>query len=94
MSGRRHRFTRSTALFYRDQGIRCNAVAPGPVATNIQAPWRSELAGHVLAPILQATVPRIARPEEQAAAITWLASDDASDVNGVILACDGGWSAL
>jgi len=87
-------FTRSTALFYREQGIRCNAVAPGPVATNIEAPWRSELAGHVLAPILQATVPRIARAEEQAAAITWLASDDASDVNGVILACDGGWSAL
>lgn len=86
--------TRSTALFYRDQGIRCNAVAPGPVATNIQAPWRSELAGHVLAPIMQATVPPMARPEELAAAITWLASDDATDVNGVILPCDGGWSAL
>jgi len=86
--------TRSTALFYRDQGIRCNAVAPGPVATNIEAPWRSELAGHVLAPIMQATVPPIARPEELAAAITWLASDDAADVNGVILPCDGGWSAL
>lgn len=86
--------TRSTALFYRDQGIRCNAVAPGPVATNIEAPWRSELAGHVLAPIMQATVPPMAQPEEQAAAITWLASDDAGNVNGVILACDGGWSAL
>ena len=86
--------TRSTALFYREQGIRCNAVAPGPVATNIEAPWRSELAGHVLAPIMQATVPPMARPDEEAAAITWLASDDASNVNGVILACDGGWSAL
>ena len=86
--------TKSTAVFYRDQGIRCNAVAPGPVATNIEAPWRSELAGHVLAPIMQATIPPIARPEQLAAAITWLASDDASNVNGVILACDGGWSAL
>ena len=86
--------TRSTALFYQEQGIRCNAVAPGPVATNIEAPWRSELAGHVLAPIMQATVPPVARPDEEAAAITWLASDDASNVNGVILACDGGWSAL
>ena len=86
--------TRSTALFYRQRGIRCNAVAPGPVATNIEAPWRSELAGHVLAPIMQATVPPIAQPDEQAAAITWLACDDASNVNGVILACDGGWSAL
>ena len=86
--------TRSTALFYRDQGIRCNAVAPGPVATSIEAPWRSALAGHVLMPIMEATIPAIARPEQVAAAITWLASDDASDVNGVILPCDGGWSAL
>jgi NAD(P)-dependent dehydrogenase (short-subunit alcohol dehydrogenase family) len=86
--------TRSTALFYRPQGIRCNAVAPGPVATAIEAPWRSTLAGQVLGPIMQATIPPIAQPEELAAAITWLCSDDASNVNGVILACDGGWSAL
>jgi NAD(P)-dependent dehydrogenase (short-subunit alcohol dehydrogenase family) len=86
--------TRSTALFYRQQGIRCNAVAPGPVATSIEAPWRSTLAGQVLGPIMQATIPPIATPEELAAAITWLASDEASNVNGVIMACDGGWSAL
>jgi NAD(P)-dependent dehydrogenase (short-subunit alcohol dehydrogenase family) len=86
--------TKSTALFYREQGIRCNAVAPGPVATNIEAPWHSERALHVLAPIMQATVPPVARPEQLAAAITWLASDDASDVNGVILPVDGGWSAI
>jgi NAD(P)-dependent dehydrogenase (short-subunit alcohol dehydrogenase family) len=86
--------TRSTALFYRPQGIRCNAVAPGPVATAIEAPWRSTLAGQVLGPIMAATIPPIARPEELAATITWLASDDASNVNGAILACDGGWSAL
>jgi NAD(P)-dependent dehydrogenase (short-subunit alcohol dehydrogenase family) len=86
--------TRSTALFYRPQGIRCNAVAPGPVATAIEAPWRSTLAGQILGPIMQATIPPIAQPEELAAAITWLCSDDASNVNGVILACDGGWSAL
>jgi NAD(P)-dependent dehydrogenase (short-subunit alcohol dehydrogenase family) len=86
--------TRSTALFYRPQGIRCNAVAPGPVATSIEAPWRSTLAGQVLGPIMQATIPPIAAAEELAAAITWLASDDASNVNGAILACDGGWSAL
>jgi NAD(P)-dependent dehydrogenase (short-subunit alcohol dehydrogenase family) len=86
--------TRSTALFYRQQGIRCNAVAPGPVATSIEAPWLSTLAGQVLGPIMQATIPPIARPEELAAAIAWLASDEASNVNGVVLACDGGWSAL
>jgi NAD(P)-dependent dehydrogenase (short-subunit alcohol dehydrogenase family) len=86
--------TKSTALFYRAKGIRCNAVAPGPVATSIEAPWHSVLAGEILGPIMQATIPAIARPEELAAAITWLASDDASNVNGVVLASDGGWSAL
>ena len=86
--------TRSTALFYRPQGIRCNAVAPGPVATSIEAPWRSSLAGQILGPIMAATIPPIAQPEELAATITWLASDDASNVNGAVLACDGGWSAL
>lgn len=86
--------TKSTALFYRGKGVRCNAVAPGPVATNIEAPWRSELAGQVLGPIMQVTVPPIASAEQLAAAITWLASDDASDVNGVILPVDGGWSDI
>lgn len=86
--------TKSTALFYRAKGIRCNAVAPGPVATSIEAPWNSVLAGEILGPIMQTTIPAIARPEELAAAITWLASDDSSNVNGVILASDGGWSAL
>ena len=86
--------TKSTAVFYRQQGIRCNAVAPGPVATHNDSRIRSALAGSVLGPIMQATMPPMARPEEVAAAIAWLASDDARNVNGVILACDGGWSAL
>lgn len=87
-------FTRSTAVFYRPQGIRCNAVSPGPVATEIEAPFRSTLAVEVLGPIMAATVPPAATSEQLAAAITWVASDDASNVNGVILACDGGWSAV
>ena len=86
--------TRSTAFFYKNQGIRCNAVAPGGVATNIEAPFKSELAGQVLGPVLMATVTRTADAEELAAAITFLASEDASDVNGVILPVDGGWSAV
>jgi NAD(P)-dependent dehydrogenase (short-subunit alcohol dehydrogenase family) len=32
--------------------------------------------------------------EELAAVITWLLSDDSSNVNGVVLPSDGGWSAL
>lgn len=87
-------FTLSTAFFYTPKGIRCNAVAPGPVATNIEAPFRSEWAGQRLGPLLQTNIPPVAQPEQLAAAITWLLSEDASDVSGAILAVDGGWAAI
>jgi len=87
-------FTLSTAFFYTPKGVRCNAVAPGPVATNIEAPFRSALAQERLGPIMQATVPAIAQPPALAAAIAWLLSDEASDVSGAILPVDGGWTAI
>ena len=87
-------FTRSTAFFYTPKGVRCNAVAPGPVATSIEAPFRSEWAGQRLGPLFQTNIPRVARPEELAAAITWLLSDDASNVSGSILPVDGGWASI
>jgi NAD(P)-dependent dehydrogenase (short-subunit alcohol dehydrogenase family) len=87
-------FTRSTAFFYTPKGIRCNAVAPGPVATSIEAPFRSEWAGQRLGPFFQTNIPPVARPEELAAAITWLLSDDASNVSGSILSVDGGWASI
>ena len=86
--------TKSTAVCYKAQGIRANAVAPGPTATGIEAPFRSAHTGAIIGPLLQAVLPPIAQPEDLAATITWLASDDASNVNGVILASDGGWSAI
>ncbi len=86
--------TKSLAMFYKGKGIRANAVAPGAVATNIEAPFRSEFAQAVLGPVMQATIPGVATAEELAAAITWLLSDDASNMNGAIVPCDGGWSAI
>jgi NAD(P)-dependent dehydrogenase (short-subunit alcohol dehydrogenase family) len=86
--------TKSTAVFYKGDGIRANAVAPGPVATNIQAPFKSEHAARVLGPVMQATVPPVATADQLAATITWLLSDDASNVNGAVLPSDGGWSAI
>lgn len=87
-------YTKSVAVFYKGDGIRCNAVAPGAVATNIEAPFKSAHAGAVLGPIMQATIPGTATSEQLAATITYLLSDDASNVNGAILPCDGGWSAI
>ena len=87
-------FTRSTAFFYTPNGIRCNAVAPGGVATNIEAPFNSQFAGERLGPYLQVNVPPIASADELAAAITWLLSDDATNVSGAVLPSDGGWAAI
>jgi NAD(P)-dependent dehydrogenase (short-subunit alcohol dehydrogenase family) len=86
--------TKSTAVFYKADGIRANAVAPGPVATNIEAPFKSDHAAGVLGPIMQTTIPPVATADQLAGTITWLLSDDASNVNGVILPSDGGWSAI
>lgn len=87
-------FTRSVAVFYRGNGIRCNAVAPGAVMTNIEAPFHSEHAAAVLGPIMQTTIPAPATSDDLAATITYLLSDDAGNMNGAIVACDGGWSAI
>lgn len=87
-------FTKSVAFFHGPQGIRANAVAPGAVATNIEAPMGSEYAAGRVGPLLQVVVPPVAQPEQLAAAITWLLSDDSANVNGVLLPSDGGWSAI
>lgn len=86
--------TKSTAFFYAPSGIRCNAVAPGATITNIRAEFRSEFAGKRLGPYLQTNVPPAATADEVAAVITWLLSDDSSNVNGAILPSDAGWSAI
>lgn len=84
--------TRSTAFMYAPSGIRVNAVAPGPVATGIEATFGSVLGQERVGQAMQ-ILPGIAQPEQLAASITWLLSDDATNVTGVVLPSDGGWSA-
>ncbi|KAI9003838.1 dehydrogenase [Hyaloraphidium curvatum] len=86
--------TKNTAFFYRAQGIRCNAVAPGGVKTNIEAPFLSKHAGEALGPVLQATAGRLAEPEEVAALVAYLLSDDSGNVSGAVIPCDNGWSTV
>jgi NAD(P)-dependent dehydrogenase (short-subunit alcohol dehydrogenase family) len=86
--------TKNTAVLYAGKGIRVNAVAPGAVITNIEGSMKSQYAGQVLGPLMQTVIPAAAEAERLAAAITWLASDDSANVNGVILPSDGGWSAI
>ncbi len=55
---------------------------------------RSEYAAGRVGPIMQVAIPPVAQPEQLAAAITWLLSDDSANVNGVVLPSDGGWSVV
>jgi NAD(P)-dependent dehydrogenase (short-subunit alcohol dehydrogenase family) len=86
--------TRSIAWVYATEGIRCNLVAPGGVQTNIGASAmpRSAFGYGRLQPIHNTGI-RIAQPEEIASLISWLASDEASNVNGAVVTDDGGWAA-
>ena len=77
----------------RPQGIRCNAVAPGATITNIEATCASQLAAERLGPLMGANIPAPATATQLAATITFLLSDDSTNVNGAVLPSDGGWSA-
>jgi NAD(P)-dependent dehydrogenase (short-subunit alcohol dehydrogenase family) len=81
--------TRGAALEQAANGIRVNAVAPGPVATGLLSRM---VAGQVPLDVVANAVPlkRISEPEEIADAILWLASDAASYVTGETLVIDGG----
>ncbi|MFD3443550.1 SDR family NAD(P)-dependent oxidoreductase [Microbacteriaceae bacterium 4G12] len=83
--------TKSSAFMYGPSGIRVNAVAPGPTITNIQARFASEL-GAQRVRLAMAAMPDAVDADALAASITFLLSDDAVNVNGVILPSDGGWS--
>ncbi|KUN19832.1 3-ketoacyl-ACP reductase [Streptomyces antibioticus] len=86
--------TKNLAVMYRDQGIRTNAIAPGGTATGLAVDIDGEAHGpRALGPYF-GNVGRVSEPEEQAAAIVFLASDAASNINGVVLAVDNGWSAV
>lgn len=85
--------TKSTSFMYAGKNIRVNAVAPGPVATGIEASFASEL-GQERVGLAMTLLPPIAEAAQLAASITWLLSDDATNVTGVILPSDGGWSAI
>ncbi|MCT9082666.1 SDR family NAD(P)-dependent oxidoreductase [Streptomyces fulvoviolaceus] len=86
--------TKSLAVMYRKQGIRANAIAPGGTATGIVVDADREAHGPAALGPHFVNVGRVAQPEEQAAAIVFLASDAASNINGVILPVDDGWSAV
>jgi NAD(P)-dependent dehydrogenase (short-subunit alcohol dehydrogenase family) len=86
--------TRSTAVMYRAQGIRTNAIAPGGTQTGIVVDVDPTAHGAAALRPYMGAIGRLADADEQAAAIVFLASDAASNINGVVLPVDNGWSAV
>jgi NAD(P)-dependent dehydrogenase (short-subunit alcohol dehydrogenase family) len=79
--------TKTAALDYADRNLRVNALAPGPVLTD-----NLERAGEDAQRLAALAMPmrRIGRPEEVAAAVVWLCSDQAAFITGATLPIDGG----
>ncbi|QLJ03116.1 SDR family oxidoreductase [Streptomyces sp. NEAU-sy36] len=81
--------TKVTAVDYAPDGVRVNAVCPGPTRT----PGFEEVAAGTDMIARQAAITplgRLATPEEAAAAAVWLCSDAASYVTGIAMSVDGG----
>ena len=99
--------TKNVAFNYKEKNIRCNAVAPGRVETNLRA--NSErLAGSKSArdrsienwkdienKVTEGYITNMRKctPDEIAKVVLFLASDEASFVNGSVFAADGGWTS-
>jgi NAD(P)-dependent dehydrogenase (short-subunit alcohol dehydrogenase family) len=79
--------TKHTAQEMAEQGIRINAICPGPINT----PFIAEFSAPVLERLLTGTpIGRLGEPDEIAQAVLWLCSDGASYVVGTSLSVDGG----
>jgi len=87
--------TKHLAIEWADRGIRVNAVAPGTIRTERVKRLPEEPGGVEYLQAIEKMHPmgRIGEPSEVAAAIVFLASDDASFITGVVLPVDGGYLA-
>ena len=84
-----HLLTKTTALQHAQDNIRCNSVHPGPINTDM---LDSITSNPDLLKSYEDKIPlgRLGRPEEVAAAVLFLASDEASFITGTELIIDGG----
>lgn len=86
--------TKNTAFMYLEKGIRCNAIAPGGINSEISSSMgMPNMNGYGRVKRVLAAAPPPGETEQIAKAALFLASDDSSYVNGDVLLVDGGWGA-
>ncbi len=88
---------RTLAAEFKDDGIRVNSIAPGPVETPIYSKLgmsEDELNGMASGILAQVPLGRFGKAEEIAGAAVFLASDASSFMLGEEITIDGGWSTL
>jgi NAD(P)-dependent dehydrogenase (short-subunit alcohol dehydrogenase family) len=86
--------TKQTAWRYAQEGIRCNAIAAGAVATNIMQsvdPTKMDPAGTARCQAYYAAIPGQLQPGDIASLALFLAGDESSRINGALVAADAGW---
>jgi len=95
--------TKSTAWLLKGEGIRCNAICPGTVATNIGAGMdqsKFDMQSYAALQPIHAvqsnhqTGEGVMTPETVANVLLFLVSDLSKDMNGVVLPVDNGWSVI
>ncbi|AGT07409.1 SDR family NAD(P)-dependent oxidoreductase [Paracoccus aminophilus] len=92
-----HMFARAIAVEFRDRGIRSNAICPGFIATAHglrEIETLSKYGVDVSQEAIASAQGRLCKPEEVASAALFLASDDASFVNGAHLFADNAYTAI
>ncbi len=86
--------TKNTAFMYMPEGIRCNAVAPGGIQSEISTSMGiPNTKGYERVKRVLSTAPAPGSTEQIASAVLFLASDDSSYINGDVMMLDGGWAA-
>ena len=84
--------TKAMALALAGRGVRVNAIAPGPVDTELSGD-RSADPGRLQATLARIALGRIAQPDDLAGAAIFLASAESAFMTGSVVTVDGGWLA-
>ena len=84
--------TKSVAIQYASDNIRCNSIHPAPIETDMTADIRND-ADSFQDMLRRIPMGRYGKPEEVAYAVLYLASDESSFVTGSEVVVDGGWTA-